>query len=187
MALDVTVEVIATQLWPQGDARDPLGVWGGRAPITGDASGDGLTAFFFVPAARRAAYVYTCYGITAAMVAGTLGAGHHAQSRLLTNWPDIDPITLGVQGYATLRIAPLGGNSSIGPPGRGPLAPGLHEPTDRFIILFDYRLDQGDMNIVEINWSENVNAATYVFECWGYFWDRSVMNAPGGLRHPGSN
>ena len=60
-------------------------------------------------------------------------------------------------------------------------------PADRFLLLFDPRQQGGDVDIVEIEFGENRDLATYSFEGYGYFWDRSVLDAPGGPRHPGSS
>jgi len=47
------------QLWPQLDIRDPLGVWGARALVTGDASGGSIKEKCQAPAERTAAFFFT--------------------------------------------------------------------------------------------------------------------------------
>ncbi|KKL17299.1 hypothetical protein LCGC14_2486920, partial [marine sediment metagenome] len=59
-------------------------------------------------------------------------------------------------------------------------------PNDRFILIFDPRQGAGVLNMIELEMGVNVNTDTYAFEAYGYYWDRSVLNAPGGPRHPGS-
>jgi len=185
MAIATNVDLLPAQQWPQGDARDPLGVWAARLGVTGDATGGSIKVGVNVPAPLRGAHVYTCYSINFAQLTGVITA-RNVKVRLLTNLPDADTLA-GIQGFATLRIVNTATLDSITEPilgigGAG--APAL-EPLDRFILL---RTDTGTpLTIVEIEFGENVNLSTYVFEAYGYYWDRLVMQAPGGLRHPGSS
>ena len=184
MAITQLAAVLQTATFIQGDARDPIGVWGGRNIITGDATGDFVSTVFFVPAERKAAYVYFCYGAQVSKLGG-VAARNPIKCRLLTNWPNMDPIT-GVQGFATHKVVLMEGSASFVPPEYGP-AGDLLNNFDRFIPLFDPRPIGLDMNIVELTYENNVLADLYSFETYGYFYDRAVMDAPGGPRHPGSN
>lgn len=189
MSVEVLQETQQTQLFMQGDARDPLGVWGGRVGVTGDASGDDhVKATFFIPAALKAAYVYTVYSVTAAIITVpvSIGLPFLVKCRLLTGWPNIST-DAGVVGYSTFRIAEIEGSGNLSAPIAAPTTPIL-DPNDRFLLLFDPR-SQGTavFPLVELEIQDNTDAATYAFEVYGYFWDRSVMQAPGGPRHPGSN
>ncbi|MGR3295936.1 MAG: hypothetical protein ACUZ8A_06880, partial [Candidatus Bathyanammoxibius sp.] len=60
---------------------------------------------------------------------------------------------------------------------------------DRFLLLYDPRqpASLGNTNILELQLAVNTDLATYSFEAYGYYWDRSVMQTPGGPRHPGSS
>ncbi len=185
MAINAFAQVIPTAMWPQGDIRDPLGVWGFREGVTGDASGNGIDVIAQVPAGLAAAYIYTCYTLTLAQLSGAL-AGNAVMSRLLTNWPDIDPAS-GVTGYGSALVLEQAGSGGFeNAPVAGVNGP-LVNPNDRFLLLFDPRPSAGALDIVEMRLSANVDLATYSFEGYGYFWDRSVLNAPGGPRHPGSS
>lgn len=191
MALTTSGPPFEAQLWPQGDARDPLGVWGFRLPVTGDATGNPIKVFCRVPAAKRSAYVYTCYSAQIAQLTGAITAST-TKLRLLTNWPNVSDIA-GVQAYSTLYFGQLSGDTSITAPIAGPLFTAAGGPwvaaSERFLLLFDPRQPEslGDMDILEFVLDENTDAATYSFEAYGYFWDRSVMQAPGGPRHPGAS
>ncbi len=183
MAISTTVEVQETALWPQGDMRDPLGVWGARLGVSGDVSGGEIKVVLQVAADKKAAYVYTCYSAQIAVLTGTVVASGNA-CRLLTNWPNVDP-QAGVQAYGSLIVRNTEGAGSTAPIG------GVNDPllyaNDRFLLLFDPRPIGGAMEIVELKHEVNTNGNTYSFEAYGYFWDRSVLQAPGGPRHPGSN
>jgi len=181
IATSVSILQLAT-FTPEGP-RDPLGLWGGRVGVTGDVSGGVIEASFFVPAAIKSAYVYACYGITYAKLSGA-AAIKVSKVRLLTNWPNVD-VLAGIQGYSTLRLGTTRGTSSFTAPIMGIEGESLG-PTDRFVLLYDPRPIGGDMTIVQIGVEDNESAQTYAFECYGYFWDRSVMDTPGGPRHPGS-
>jgi len=183
MAISNTINLVATALWPQGDARDPLGVWGARQLLTSDASGGSIKVAIQAPATIAGAYVYTAYSAQVSRQAGTTTVA--IKCRLLTNWPDVDPIVDGVQGYGSLIVVPALGESVLTAPRSGP-SRALVQPNDRFVLLFDPRPVAGAFNIMELEIAENVDANTYSFEAWGYYWDRGVLNAPGGLRHPGS-
>lgn len=189
MAIDTTGTVVQTALWPQGDERDPLGVWTARVLITADASGPPIKVGFAIPQARRSSYVYTCYDIQASKLTGIVTASN-AHARLLTNWPDATPDLPGVQGFATHRLFVLDGDAAFTAPieGIGAAVTGPLLPNDRFILLFDPRPSiAGDLEIVSMEVDDNVDLETWSFEGYGYFWDRSVLNAPGGPRHPGSS
>jgi len=185
MSQALEVNLIQTALWQQGDIRDPLGVWGARALATGNVTLGEIKVGITVPAALRAAYIYTCYALNASVLASVGSTQMSAASRLLTNWPDVDP-TAGVQGFATSRFASLFIDASFTAP-RGSTNPPLVTPNDRFLLLFDPRPGTDDLTIAEIKISPVVEDDTYAFEAYGYFWDRSVLNAPGGPRHPGSS
>lgn len=180
----VTVDVIESQLWPQRDARDPLGIWGARLGVTGDAT-DTIKVLFQVPADKAGAYVYTCYSLLAAQLTGVVSASQ-CKVRLLTNWPNVDPVP-GVQGYSTGRFVVVSGDADNTPPNMTPTEVGMVLPNERFLLLYDPRGNAGIMTIVELEWGNQVLANTYSFEGYGYFWDRAVMQTPGGPRHPGSS
>jgi len=181
MAINLPVTLIEQQAWPQGDKRDPLGIWGARLGVTGDATGGGIKVTATVEESKRDAYVYTCYGITAAKLTGNLTADV-IKTRLLTNWPNVDPLA-GIQGFASLTMGQAIGDTSGTAPLQGSNLPTIR-PEMRFILLF--ARTGTPLGIVEVEWNNNLDAATYSFEFWGYFWDRSVLQAPGGPRHPGS-
>ncbi len=184
MAIAATVDVEQTGLWPQGDIRDPLGIWGFRASVTGDASGGGVKVTAQVPAARNSSYIYTCYAAFSVPTTQATIAGSSSKMRLLTNWPNIDP-TAGIQGYGHVREATVAMNSGLSTPSGGP-STDLVGPNARFILLFDPRSSGGILSLVEVEIAQNVLNDVYAFEGYGYFWDRSVLDAPGGLRHPGA-
>jgi len=184
MAISVNVDVLPAALWPQGDIRDPLGVWGFRQGIIGDASGGTSKVTARAAAGQGAAFVYTCYSVQIALLTG-ISAASNIKCRLLTNWPNIDP-QAGVQAYATLALRTLVA-STMTPPESGPANGPLLTSNDRFILLFDPRPTPLAIDIVELELDRNVLNETYSFEGYGYYWDRSVLNAPGGPRHPGAS
>ena len=183
MSITEQSAIVQTAIFTPRDVRDPLGVWGGRNGITGDASGEFIKTQFFVTALEKASYVYTCYSAHVSKLTGAIVRGP-IQVRLLSNWPNIDP-QAGVQAYSTANTQISEGSASFPSPITTP-EDILIGPNDRFIPLFDPRPIGGNMFIVEMTFEDNVLADTYAFECYGYFWDRTVMDTPGGLRHPGS-
>lgn len=185
MAIDGVVEIVESALWQQGDARDPLGIWGARAAITGDLTGGLISMTFQVAAAKKAAYVYSIYSANHTHLTGAAQA-YSVQFRILSNWPNVDP-QAGVQAYATAIIRTTANvQFTVGPASSiedGPLVSTL----DRFILIYDPRPIGAVMDIATMQIGTNVNTDTYGFEIYGYYWDRAVMAAPGGPRHPGSN
>jgi hypothetical protein len=136
------------------------------------------------PATIAGAFIYTCYSAIAATL--NVGSASQVKLRLLTNWPDVDPVNIGVQGYGSIVIGLQGFGTDLTEPMSGPNQ-ALIGPADRFVLLFDPRPVVGAFDIVELELDENVLARTYAFEAWGYYWDRQVLNTPGGPRHPGSS
>ncbi len=182
-AQNLTSSIETSAIFTPEDLRDPLGVWGGRLGVTGTGTG-GIKVSFQVPAELKAAYVFTCYDATMASLTGTAGQPN-GKIRLLTNWPNIDP-DAGVQGFSSLLVFAIALNTNFTSPIAGPNQE-IIKPNQRLMILYDPRPIGGDMPIIEMELGENILAATYSFECWGYFWDRAVMQVPGGLRHPGAS
>ncbi len=184
MAIALVATVLASALWPQGDIRDPLGTWGFRLGVTGDATGGEIKVTAQAPAGLAAAYVYTCYSLNVAQLTGTLAA-NAIMARLLANWPNIDALA-GVQGYSTALTVLQAAASVFTAPQAGYNDP-LVAPQERFILLFDPRPGVGALSIAELKLGINIDTDTYSFEGYGYFWDRSVLQAPGGPRHPGAS
>jgi len=186
MAIAGLVFLLDHQIFVQGDARDPLGVWVARAAVTGDASGGSLKVGVQVPAARSGSRIFTCYSAQVAGLTGTLISAA-IKTRLLTNFPDAD-LGIGIQGFSTLSLQNDTGeqwnvSSGITAPIAGPYQHQIQH-NDRFILLFG--VSGADTTLSELEISDNVDGATYSFEWYGYFWDRDVLNTPGGPRHPGS-
>jgi len=177
--------VIEAQLFPQGDIRDPLGVWGLRHGVTGDGSGGGVKVLYEVTSPKRAAFIYTCYSLSFTQLTGGVSQ-NNVKARLLTGWPNVDVQQAGVQAAATIRFSTVTGGPNFTPPILGNTVP-LVSPEQRFILLFDPRSAGLDLVIAEVEWENNTEFATYSFEGWGYYWDRSVLQAPGGPRHPGAS
>jgi len=185
MAISTSANLIPHQLWPQGDIRDPLGVWGARLLVTGDASGGGVKVAVQAEAGVGAAYVYTCYDVNVSIIVQAVsGTSNLTKVRLLTSWPDVDP-TVGVQAYSSNHFFRVESSAGMTPPIGGPTTPTI-DPQQRFLLLFDPRPQTAALVIVELEYGDNDLNDVYSFEAYGYFWDRSVLNAPGGPRHPGS-
>jgi len=185
MAIALTANVLPAQLWPQGDERDPLGVWGFRLGVTGDASSGGIKVTGVVPAGLQAAYIYTCYSVNMAILTQASATDVTGKCRLLTNWPDVDT-SAGLTGYSTARAFQMKAATKFS--GQAVVIDQTPILTnERFILLFDPRSRNQTLNIVELEIGDNILDDTYIFEGYGYFWDRSVMQAPGGPRHPGAS
>lgn len=190
MAIVSTVDITAAAIFRPRDLRDPLGWWGGRLGITGDATGPPLTAQFVVPADIAGKYVYTCYIANQGQLTFPTVPDQTAHKmRLLLNWPNMDAQAgingLNAQYFSATRVQSdfTGQVSAAGNPTDNFTA----DAGRRFILLFDPRSTAGAQAIVEMEWGDNTDLATYIFEAGGYFWDRQVMNVPGGPRHPGAD
>lgn len=188
MAQALTVDVITNAIFTPRDLRDPLGVWGARLGIVGDASGGGIKVLIQVPAAQRAAYVYTAYSVNFSILDGIGQNQQGLKVRLLTNWPNIDPQE-GVQAYSTLRIGNVNTDDDFTAPigGAGQVQARFILPQDIYLLLYDPRPLNVAMTIIEMEMGFNTLAENYSVECYGYYWDRAVLDTPGGLRHPGSS
>lgn len=185
MAIATTVDVITTALWPQGDIRDPLGVWGFRQGLTGDLTAGSLKVTAQAEAGINAAYLYTCYSAIIAKLTGDV-TQTTIKIRLLTNWPNVDPLA-GVQGYAYIQTGINRTTAAFTSPINGPDRFNMVGPNERFLLLFDPRPSAGVLSLVELETGGNIDGETWSFEGYGYYWDRSVLNAPGGPRHPGAS
>jgi len=186
MTVSATVDVLPQQTWPQGDVRDPLGIWGFRTSVSGDASAGTINLVARVEAGQAPAYVYTVYGLTVTQLTGAITA-ELVKIRLLTNWPNVDR-QAGVQGYGSVRMVTISGSSGHTDELTGWLEAGVGvDPLQRFILLYDPRGSDTVLDLIAFQLPTNVNPSTFSFEGYGYYWDRSVLQAPGGPRHPGSS
>lgn len=173
------------QAWPQGDVRDPLGTWGIRHGVTGDASGGSIKVRGTVDEDKQGAFVYTCYYAMVVQLTGAPSTQTY-KTRLLTSWPNVDVIP-GIQAVSTYIAHQVRASTpTFTPPISGPREPDI-SPNDRFLLLYDPRQSGGPTEIIEWEYDLNLEDATYSFEAYGYYWDRSVLQAPGGPRHPGSS
>jgi len=190
MAIVSTMVPFESQMWPQGDIRDPLGVWGSRVSVTGDATGDTIKVTVDVPAARRAAYVYTHLSCEITQLTGAVVAAS-AKVRILSGWPNTDA-QAGVNAYSMAKQVAMSGSDTytapFGMPNMQSAPGGWILPNERYILCFDPRPGVNtDLAILELELLQNTNLLVYAFQAYGYYWDRSVMQAPGGPRHPGAN
>lgn len=183
MSVSGTVNILESELWPQRDARDPIGIFGWRVLQAGDATGGSNKIFIQVPEQIRHAYVMKISDMIIAQIVGSIVATV-GKSRVLTNWPNID-VDPGIQTYGTSHFFTLTGDASFTAPRAGPfdaeaLPRGLGD-----LLIYDPSTQTGDMVIAEQE-TVNTNNTTYSFEGYGYYWDRAVMSTPGGPRNPGT-
>lgn len=188
MAIVENVAVLEHQIFKQRDARDPLGVWVIRHTVVGDASAGSIKIGFEVSGVQSSGRIYNCISLTIADVSGGAANGLDLKLRLLTNFPPGDP-TGGTGGYGLTRIgsAAFRVNTGFTAPfgaGNNNILIGAHEDK---ILLFGPQPSQSEVNITEMELPENVLNNEYSFEGYGYFWDRAVLQAPGGPRFPGSD
>ena len=183
MAVVGSVDVIESQLWPQRDARDPLGIFGWRSALTGDATGGSIKLSVEVPDDRRHAYVYKIYDLQIGQILNT-PTGVTGKMRILTNWPNIDAQP-GVQAYGALWIGSIGGDVLLTAPFMAFLDVNPFSGNSKELLIYDPSTRTGAMVIAEQEVA-NTNTLQYTFEGYGYYWDRAVMAAPGGPRNPGT-
>ncbi len=187
MAIAEVVSLLAAQTWQQLDIRDPLGLWGARHLIIGDGTGGSVKTTIVTPDQEAAAFVYQVMAVNVNIIDVLQVVNTFAKCRLLANWPNFDPQP-GVQSFSTFRVAGLLGSANFTQPVSAAAQGGEHllEPNDRFILMYDPRPSNELLPIIELEVSANVLNTDYAFEAYGFYWDRSVMDAPGGPRFPGS-
>lgn len=184
MAISLTVAILEHQVFKQRDARDALGIWNGRLGVTGDATGGSTKVNFLATAAQTGGRVYVCEAFDIASIQGLAGnAG--GKWRLLTNFPPAD------------RNGGLAGNS-FGRTFTFDFNPGFTEPEglidgqwggsplviNRVLLFGPRQPGQTQVSILELEIDQNVDLSTWSFEAWGYYWDREVVQVPGGPRLP---
>jgi len=183
MAILQSAELLEHNIFVQGDARDPLGVWAIRMNITGDASGGTVKALFLAGQTNR---VYTCTMLT--LSGDGLAASAIGKFRLLTNFPPATPLG-GSAGFSYNRVFTVTREPLITSPSDNWGSTGDDMGNSDTLLLFGpIPADPGPVAIVEMEVNSNVDGSSYFFEGWGYYWDKvAVLNAAGGPRFPGSN
>lgn len=184
MAVAGDIFIVESELWPQRDARDPLGIFGWRGALAGDVSGGSIKATINVAEAIRHAYVLKIYDMHVALVVGT-PATVGGKMRILTNWPNID-LQAGIQAYAAFYLGVISGTTVLDPPDQGFTDQNPFNGNSKELLIYDPSTRDGDMAIAEQEVT-NTDGLTYSFEGYGYYWDRAVMNTPGGPRNPGTS
>lgn len=186
MSVAVQLSLRTTALWPQGDIRDPLGVWGVHGDLVADATGGEIIVTVVTELARAAAYVYTLLDAFMVQNTGILNSDRN-MIEINTNWPNIQQAG-GVQPYTPSRFGLWQGGSFATPPNFGVGTEHLWvTPNQRFLPIWDPRGLTSTLSILTFKLTNDPDAATFTCQAYGYFWDRSVMGAPGGLRHPGAS
>lgn len=183
MAVTVFTDVLESELWPQQDARDPLGIFGWRVALAGDATGGSAKCSVQIAEDRRHAYVWKIYDMVIAQIVGT-PVVKTAKLRILTNWPNIDTQP-GIQAYGAVWFPTLGAEPSFTVPNAGIESNRPLPLQSKDLLIYDPSTQTGDMGIAELE-VDNTDGFTYVFEGYGYYYDRSVMSTPGGPRNPGT-
>jgi len=181
MSVEGDIDMLATSTFRRRDDRDPLGIWAARGALVGDLSGGVIDATFGVPAELRAAYVYNVIFVST-QADGSSGSTHTV--RLLTNWPPADKP--GVQGASFIRTTEVGTTGKINNFAVG-FRP-LIDPQMSKILLYDPRsAAAGRIDLLELWINDNDDSVTYIFEAYGWYWDRNLHEVPGGPRFPGSD
>ena len=183
MALTPVIDIIENALWMQGDVRDPLGVWGFRSAIIGDGSGGTIKWFVQVPATKSGKYIYTVQSLNFTHDVGTI-LNKNVKIRMLTSWPNIDP-QAGVQAYSMMKRRLMQGDITWSAPIET-VQEDILGPLDRMVLLFDPRTANNAITLFEAEVTNTGIGEDYSFEGYGYFWDRTAMQAPGGIRFPGT-
>jgi len=184
MSITIEKDVLVTGIFKQGDIRDPIGLWGGTTSINSDATGGKIRTSFRVD--NEDAFlsgVFSIYSANVIQVTG-LAATQNILFGINSNWPNIDQ-TPGITPYNGFIRATLSGEDAFSPVAA--VFPQLVGSLDRFRLIFDPRhIAPQNMLLCQFE-MVNVNAKSYLWSVYGYFWDRSVLDAPGGPRHPGSS
>lgn len=184
MTITVVATVFQHAILRRRDQRDPLGVWAAREQVTGDASGGIQQVDIQVPANVRAGFVYNCQA--AEMIGPDPSAMTSVTVRLLTNWPPSDsPGVAGADFHVNSPIGSFGDGSSKSGSNTG--QPFINAALMK-VLLFDPRSNPlAGVNLLEIWSSANTLAEPRIGTAWGYYWDRGVMDVPGGPRFPGAD
>lgn len=183
MSIVINSVILEHQLFVQRDGRDPLGVWGHRGTVVGDASGGTIKQGLTILALGDAGRIYTCYSVAINKETG-VDAAAAGKVRLLTNFPPMDRAG-GTTAFGSARRVTVNAGTGFSAPilmiDAGDF--GI-TPQERFVLLFGPQAG-ANVNIVELEINENEDLAVYTFEGYGYFWDRQVLYVAGGPRHPG--
>jgi len=186
MSITIEKDCLVTGVWKQGDIRDPIGIFGGVTSITGN--GDGTFIRVSMRIDSEDAFLSGLFAIYDATILQTLGSVQSVDVlyRIFSNWPNIDQQP-GITPFNSGIVRNMVGSNSWVSPRAAPDAP-LVQPLDRFRLIWDPR-HLAPQNMLLCEWFINMPVApvAYQFSVYGYFWDRSVLNAPGGPRHPGSS
>jgi len=188
MSFTVNKDVLVSGLFKQGDIRDPIGIWGGSVTINGDVTGGFLRVIFQVdPDDGWVSGIFAHYSVSVIQTIGALltGAGSAVIFRINTNWPNIlqDP---GIIPYNFTRSFQLTGAAGLSP------IAATEQPMvtsqERFLLSWDPRhITPQNLLLDQIEILNPGAGISINFTAYGYFWDRSVLDAPGGPRHPGSS
>jgi len=175
VSIDVTVVVLNQPYGNPGSLGEPLGIFSGVAPISGDATG-GFTRVTFVPQNptttptlddHRRRYVWFLDGAT---VHDGSGDPFFASLEVFTHWARPN-VALAVPAVYQ-RVTDLRNTAGQFKPEE----PLWQPPLERLPIFWDTQELAGTNNqICVLVLSTNINANEAEFSCYGRYYDRQIL------------
>lgn len=161
----------------RGGQREPRGHCGLAFSFLGDASGGSATCNLAIPFSRSEDRVFM---LKALKMRATTDPG---QGHIICNlqWP-----FLQVQGAGPVVLVhafDFNVEATLGTFNSGDAGIETWPEWCRSLI-FQTNLGSAVYWPVQAVWGTNTNATTYLIDCWGYWWDKTVIGLPGGPRIP---
>jgi len=174
------VRLLAHNIFKQRDSRDPLGIWAFRSEQAGTATGG---VFKVQVQSDEVDRIFTCVGLN--LTADGITVAVQGKYRLLCNQPPAD-LEGGQAGVSIARNIDVTNFSNATAPADNWDAISPYESQLEHILLFGgVQSSRDPQNILEMECGGNALTVTYFFEATGYFWDRQILESPGGPRWPG--
>ncbi len=181
MAITTLKDILASGLIFQGDARDPLGIWGGATSQVNSGSGGSTRITFRVGTTdSNLSSVFAISGLSVLQESGT-PRSDLVKFRMFTNWPSVD-FQAAITPFNSAHAAVFVGSTLF--TGGVAVAPFNDTvPAIRGLLSWDPRGLSQPLLLCEFEMA-NISGTTVLVSVQGYFWDRAVLNTPGGPRFP---
>jgi len=175
VAISVNIVVLQIAYGNPGSLGEPLGLWSGRATVTGDATGGGIQVRFepqnptLTPTLddQRLQYVWF---LDAAGVIADVSSGNHS-IRLQTHWARPNSALTNPLDLISIHDSRTDGQN-FGPL-RDPMVPTAWQ---RIPIFWDAQeLASGNQALTTLVTQNNIDAGNYTFSAYGRYYDRQIL------------
>jgi len=179
MSITQDIIVLNVPYGNPGSLGEPLGIWTGRATVTGNATGGDIQVRFspqnpiLTPTLPDQRLQYVWFIDAAGITVGTAGGGNQG-ARLNTHWARPNSALPSPLDMMVVRDGLFNGNLE------GASDPLIPAAWQRIPLFWDTQeLATGNQVLVHLQVENNVNLVNHTFSAYGRYYDRQILSNRG--------